>query len=283
MRLPNLLIVGAQKSGTTWLHSCLRKSAHVFGSDPKELNFFTRPDFAKDLDGYAAKFPEKPGATYYLESTPHYFRLPDRKRDIARDIRETLDQPRIMVIFRNPVDRYESAIIHHMLTGRIPYEASVDQVRTELGLVSLGRYGEILDHWRKVFPDIGVFFYDDIVKDPVRFIGNVFDFLGLPNDLSVSDISFRANDKVRKISRKARLQFVEKTRLGLAQWLRLKLLRGRAAPQDELSAPQADWSRIPALTDRARQELGRIYADDIARLETITGRDLSDWRSGKTG
>lgn len=115
-----------QKSGTTWLHACLRKSAHIFGPTPKELNFFNRPSLESRLKAYANCFPKKPGATYYMESTPHYFQLPREGHDIAVSIKRHLGNPKIIVVFRNPIDRYESAMIHHMMKGRFPYSATIE-------------------------------------------------------------------------------------------------------------------------------------------------------------
>jgi hypothetical protein len=262
MRLPNLLIVGAQKCGTTWLHSCLRKSGHVFGSSPKELNFFNRRNFNARLDSYAANFPEKIGATYYLESTPHYFRLPEPNRDIADRIRQTLDDPRIIVIFRNPVDRYESAVIHHMMKGRIPYDPYIDWIREDLGLTKLGRYAEILSHWKTIFPEMGVFFYDDIVLDPMSFVDSVFQFLSVKNDLSSVDIDFRTNDKDRKI---AGIQ------IGLMQITN----GGQGNPPGDASS----WSQMPKLTKRIQADLRDFFREDVEKLETMTGRDLTSWKT----
>jgi hypothetical protein len=262
MRLPNLLIVGAQKCGTTWLHASLCKSTHIFGSATKELDFFNKPRFSDHIDAYATNFPEKLGASLYMESTPHYFRLPSRKIDIAVRIRDTLNNPKIIVILRNPVHRYESALVHHMMEGRLPYEASINWVRDVFGLVSLGRYGEILAHWQSVLPGIGVFFYDDVVKDSAAFISNIFDFLEVPNDLCTSDIDFRANDKETK-------------------FLMIQLASEISIPtdKDEPNKAEAQWSQMPELTRQARIELQLLYLDDIARLERITGRDLTNWRS----
>lgn len=241
-QLPNFLIVGAQKSGTTWLHSCLRKSAHVYASQPKELNFFNQPRFTDKLEDYRKHFPYKEGARYYLESTPHYFQMPRADRDIAARIADTLDDPKILVILRNPVERYESAYIHHMMQGRLPFISEIDDVSDNHLMLALGYYSDILAHWQQTFGNMGVFLYDDLVEDRVAFMERVFDFLELQSDLSREDIEFRTNDKMLKVRK--------------------------------LDDP---WDRLPELTTRARQELAGIYREDVMRLASQINRDLSYW------
>jgi hypothetical protein len=119
LTLPNLLIIGAQKCGTTWLHRALNKSEHFWGSTPKELNFFNRA--GNDLAAYEKHFEDAPeSAIFRYESTPHYFRLPKGKIDISGRIRETLGDIPLILLLRNPVDRYLSAYTHHMMKSRLP-------------------------------------------------------------------------------------------------------------------------------------------------------------------
>lgn len=244
MPLPNLLIVGSQKCGTTWLHNVLGRSAAIVVPDKKEQNYFNQnaATRARRLQEYTSAFPTVQGALYYLESTPHYFRLPDTSIDPARNIAETLSDPRLLVLFRDPVDRYESAYIHHQMKGRIPYAPVIDELRDDWRMMTLGRYGEILQYWRSIFPEIKVFFYDDIVRAPDEVIDEVFEYLRTERDVSPRAASTRRNDKQRKISR-------------------LKL----------------DWPRMPELSDDARARLGEYYRPDIALLEQLTGRDLAHW------
>lgn len=239
---PNLIIAGCQKSGTTWLHSSLRKSPQIFGSAVKELNFFNKRDFEKRVDDYLRNFPETPGAQYYMESTPHYFQKPQRRIDIAANIRSFLDDPKIVVSFRDPVDRYESAYIHHMMQGRFPYTEKIDNFSDDYKMLSLGLYSEILPHWREIFPDLGVFFYDDIVLDRNAFVLRVMQFLEIENDIPEEDLRFRTNDKNMKVRNQ-----------------------------------KLDWPAMPTLGEDLRMKLVEFYVDDVSRLQVMTRRDLSHW------
>ncbi|PVA05193.1 sulfotransferase domain-containing protein [Thalassorhabdomicrobium marinisediminis] len=242
MPKPNLIIAGCQKSGTTWLHSCLRKSTHIFGSKIKELNFFNSVDFEKNSESYLGHFPPTEGAQYYMESTPHYFQLPSGRIDTARNIESYLDDPKIIVIFRNPVSRYESAYVHHIMKGRITYRSIIKEFSDENKMLTLGRYAEVLRYWRTIFPDLLVLFHDDLDRDPESLVQNVMNYLNLDNDIEPDDLLFRSNDKIIKA--------------------------------DKLDL---NWPRMPKLSNDLRKRLVDYYQDDIEELETLTGRDLKHW------
>lgn len=244
MPRPNLLIVGTQKSGTTWLHRSLEKSAAVFGSAKKELNFFNRRDHMAVEAEYLAHFPDTPGARYYMESTPHYFRLPRRGVNLPVRIAEYLDDPKLIVMFRNPVDRYESAYIHHMMKGRLPQSREITQRDTQFGLIELGEYARILRYWQKIHPGLGIHLYDDLQSDPVGLIARIMDWLGLDNDITEADLQFRTNDKAQKVKK-------------------------------------TDLDRLPVLGADLRADLLAHYRDDILALQDMIDRDLSHWLQPK--
>ncbi len=240
--LPNMLIVGAQKAGTTWLHHNLKKSRHFFGSENKELSGFNHANYRARLEDYARNFEEAGEATYVFESTPAYFDVRYRRTDPARNIADTLEDPRIIVILRDPIDRYESAMTHHMMREKIPYTPVIDEVTNRFNAHSFGFYARILAHWRAIFPNMGVFFYDDLQRDPVAFMQSIFDHLGVENDLDPEIVG-------------AKLHYKEK---------KAKKLGG-------------DWVTLPRLSPRVRRQLKRDYAADTAELGRMTGRDLSHW------
>ncbi len=248
LRPPNLLLVGCQKAGTSWLHAALAKSHHFACSSPKELFFFGKPEAERDFAEYLTHFPDRPQARFVMESTPGYFKLPSNGHDTAASIRKCLGNPKLIVIFRNPVDRYESAYIHHLDKGRVPYVEKITTLTNDQRMLEFGHYGSILKHWKSVFPDLGVFFYDDLEADNMRFVRSVMDFLGVENDLSRKTINFRSNGRERKT-------------------------RNMAVP------PELDLATRAALRD--------YYRDEILLLQEQTGRDLShwlhpDWKTGMT-
>tara|TARA_R110002074_G_scaffold186721_1_gene352126 strand:+ start:644 stop:1375 length:732 start_codon:yes stop_codon:yes gene_type:complete len=243
MPLPNLLIAGAQKSATTWLHQALRKSSRFQASKPKELNFFLDPDYASKINNYAAHFPTIDGVKYAYESSPEYFQLAGENGDIAARIATTIPKAEIVVILRNPVDRYLSAYTHHMMKSRYAYTPVIDVADPSRNMLDFGRYGAILQHWRQVLPQVHVYFFDDFLTDKSAFFGAVLRDLGVENDVSDDDLDFAVNAKARKFKHN-------------------------------------NWPEMPRLSNRLRAELHSFYHDDIVALEQITGRDLSAWKTG---
>ncbi|MEL6577010.1 MAG: sulfotransferase [Pseudomonadota bacterium] len=246
MRYPNLLLAGVQKAGTTWLHETLSGSRHIFGSTPKELKLWGHPGWRDRLESYRAHFPAeaKPGARYFMESTPHYFHAPTVLGDIAWDIRDTVPDVRVMVILRDPIERYRSAYIHHVRKGRFPFVAEIDEITDAQIMLSTGLYGKILKHWLSVFPDMLVLPHDRLKADPAGALREIFNALGIDCDLDL-----------------ARLRPPVHT--------------------SEQKRAEAGWPTMPRLSTRARAALRDYYRDDVALLDSLVDFDAGAWlRSG---
>jgi len=240
--MPNLILAGCQKSGTTWLHRSLGASGQVFACQPKELNYFNRAGFAARRPAYEAHFPTTPGVRYYLESTPHYFQIAAGTVDVAGNIRSTLGDIKILLMLRDPVARYESAYIHHMMKKRFEYTPEISHFCNDIKMLELGHYADILRHWQANFSQIGVFFYDDLQSNPEGLIAQVMAFLGLENTVPSKALRYIANDRASKAKRHF--------------------------------APDAP---LPHITADLRAQLAEYYRPHIAAIAQLTGRDLSHW------
>lgn len=203
MSLPNIIVAGTQKSGTTWLHQALSKSSSIFGSEVKELNFFNQRDFEDNIGLYEKNFISEKAkrARYRLESTPHYFQLPFNGLDIAANIKSTLNNPKIIVLLRNPVKRYESAYIHHMMQGRFEYVPFINAMTNEHKMLSFGRYAEILRHWLSVFPEMIVEPYWRVKSEKVQLMSEIFMKLDIDESITKTDLDFLTNAKDKKIDK----------------------------------------------------------------------------------
>ena len=193
-RLPNLLIVGVQKGATTYSHKILSSSPEILGSSVKELNFFNKNSCTTQeaQSQYINNFKCGP-QRYYMESTPHYFRLPHEAgtqvagitQDVAGSIAHILprEDRKLIVILRNPVERAISATKHHISMGRLPETEIVDTIYDRLGIVNRGFYYRILSHWRAIFgDDLGVFYFDDLLEHPEKFFGSICDFIDIDKE-----------------------------------------------------------------------------------------------------
>ncbi len=243
--VPNLLIVGSQKSGTTWLHNALGFSKQIFASQPKELNTMNQPNIESIFSSYIAHFPDQgPNVKYYLESTPHYFQLPFSGTDIARNIKTFLGHPKLLVLFRNPVERYESAYTHHIMKERLPYTPVISSFENSNKMLELGHYGRILAHWRSVFPDIRAYLYDQVKNDRFGLIEDIMSYLDIENDIRPELLEFRTNDKVIKAKKLGSI-----------------------------------WNTMPKLDGALRLQLIEYYRPHVQELADMLQTDLSHWLS----
>ncbi len=242
LTLPNTLIAGVQKSGTSWLHHALNESSHFWGAQVKELQYWNQTRLAP-IEEYASHFADASSSAQYLfEATPGYFQLPRNGIDFARRIRNGLGDIPLIVMVRNPVDRYLSAYTHHMLRKRLPAVSEVTTIHDGgLGLVSRGEYGKIYRHFKKYFSTIHVHKYDELVESPAKLIDDVFDEFGLAVDVAPDKLGGRVNGKHMQPSRKR----VE--------------------------------GDLPELGQETERELYRYYRADIESFAEQTGLDFGAW------
>ncbi|MAG85992.1 MULTISPECIES: sulfotransferase family protein [Leeuwenhoekiella] len=114
----NFICIGAQKAGTTTLHDILQQHPEIFLPNIKETHFFDKDElYNEGLDWYYHRFFSNSENKIKGEITPDYLFFEDALRRIANDLPKEL---KIIVVFRNPVDR---AISHYQMSKRRGYES----------------------------------------------------------------------------------------------------------------------------------------------------------------
>ena len=168
--LPDFLVLGAQKAGTTALYAYLRWHPGITGPSWKEVSFFDR-HWWRGVGWYRGQFPLRSGGLIVGEASPSYLfhpLAPERARTLVPDAR-------LIVLVRNPVDRAYSQYQHEVALGREPLSfedalaAEDERMRGEVDrlvadprafsrawwdhtYVARGRYAEQLERWLRVFP-----------------------------------------------------------------------------------------------------------------------------------
>ncbi len=251
--LPNLLIAGAQKSGTSWLHQMLRRHPDVFMTKPKELNFFSNPAHHGDpavLAAYEQHFAKAGNARWRGESTAHYFwhrgdrpfSPPVRPIEPADFVAEVLGDglERVLILLRDPVSRAVSAYHHNNTRGRIRAGQGIFDCPPDMGLVDLGLYSTHWQHWATVLGEhrLTMYVFDDLAAHPREFLTKVLGDLGL-------HVAPEFLDSARP----------ERT------------IFGRRPAQVVPTLPVSDIDRLLELTE-----------PEIAWVERHTGRSLPAWR-----
>jgi len=182
--LPNLLIGGVHKAGTTSLHTYLSMHPEVCGSLIKELAFLLPARYNEEVpsnDVYASHFKNYNGEKYILETTPSYLYggMP-----LINIINERLgDEVKMIFILREPTDRFISFYRHCLTKLEIPADttledfigmsAAIDSVIRQSnetdhitqGLIE-GDYATFLPLWIEHFKDrLLIIFFDELSKD----------------------------------------------------------------------------------------------------------------------
>jgi hypothetical protein len=203
--LPDFLVIGAQKAGTTALYAYLRWHPAIFGPSWKEVSFFDR-HWARGVGWYRGQFPSRarvgrrPGARVGEASPSYLFHplAPER-------VRATIPAARLIAILRDPVDRAFSHYQHEVALGREPLsfeealEREEERTRGETERLAAdpayfgwawwnwtyrarGLYAEQLERWWAAFPreQLLVLTNEELAGDPASTYARVLDFVGAP-------------------------------------------------------------------------------------------------------
>lgn len=188
--LPNFLIIGAQRSATRWLRVNLDHHPEIFMC-ARETGFFTDPNNIKILNqddnaAYRKYFAGWSGEPYVGESDPSYF-FPDFSRDTAIRIGVNLPDVKLILLLRNPVDRYFSALYDAIKKGDLPAGTDLNQLDPEtiqrLDVFPKGCYERSLNPYLYHFGDrLHIEFFDDLVDDPDALYRRVLTHIGADPD-----------------------------------------------------------------------------------------------------
>ena len=198
--LPDFLVIGAQKAGTTALYAYLRWHPAITGPSWKEVSFFDRHWWRGEL-WYRGQFPLRAGSRLVGEASPSYLfhpLAPERVRSLVPEVR-------LVALLRNPADRAYSHYQHEVALGREPLSfedaLAAEEKRThgevkrlvadprafshpwwDHTYVARGRYAEQLERWLGVFDreQLLVVRTEDLGERPAETYAAILGFLGAP-------------------------------------------------------------------------------------------------------
>ena len=119
MSLPDFVIIGAMKCGTSTLHAQLAAQPQFFMTEPKEPNFFSNDEiYAKGEAWYRGLFAAAPAGAIKGESSTHYTKLPTYPMTVER-LGALIPTAKFVYVTRDPVERLISHYIHEWTQGVI--------------------------------------------------------------------------------------------------------------------------------------------------------------------
>ena len=263
--LPNLIIMGAQKSGTTSLHNYLNIHSDIFMSFPlKEPGLFMDFDFMKEyFDKQGIKVKSKNdliknqmlkgynGQKYFGESSAYYtlgaraerFRIPE-------NIKHANQEMRFIYILRNPLDRIVSAYLHEKRKGLTHLDLNSHvmndkPVLNDNSSLSTSLYYKQLSSYLSFFDkeNFKIVIFEDFINNPVNELHKIFSFLLL----SVSEVD---NNFCFKIYNKS-------------------------------SNKEHHAKKDLLFSEKVYEHLMSYLADDVYKLENFVGGKIKSWDLSK--
>lgn len=285
MPLPNFIVIGVAKAGTTSLYRYLDQHPQIYMCPDKGTNFFGYEDarswvwtdegeppllrhfHVHTFEAYEAAFAGVRDEIAVGEVSPQYFRCPTA----ARRIRETIPHARLIASLRNPVDRAFSGYLMRTRRGEAVRGAHDDLTR-EASHVKEGFYYPRLKRFFDAFPreQLKVLLFDDLARNTTDVLSDLFAFLDVdPTFVPETPRYNRANiPRSRRLNRVLYHPAAVRTAKALLPVGAHDL--ARRARRHNLKAP-------PTLPPDLRARLQDVYREDILRLETLLDLDLSPW------
>ena len=274
--LPNFLIVGAAKSGTSSLWHYLRAHPDVFVPSQKEIYFFDRdPVFKRGIDWYASLFAEAGSKKAIGEATPTYMASPEAPERMA----SIVPNARLVAILRNP-DRSRVLPLPARAVLRMERASFAEAVARERRApegsewpyyLLFSRYLPQLERLAKHFPreQILVLLLDDLERDPVQAFKTLCSHLGIDESMIPPNVG-----EVTNAYREARLKALTGLVFRPRVWTRIpKKMRPTIA-----RVLTREGREHEPMDPKTRAELADYFAADNAALADWLGRDLSMWR-----
>ena len=295
--MPNFLIIGAAKSGTTSLWMFLAQHPEIFMSPIKEPHFFAFEGQSMDfrgpadpqhlskivttLEAYRTLFQNVSNQKAIGEASPGYLYLPDS----AACIQKYVPDMKMVAILRNPIDRAFSNFVFMVQLGHEPltgFRVGLEQEETRIHAGWSQRfhykrrglyYGQVKAYVDRFDPaQVRIYLYEDFVRNPMKILQDIFRFLDV-NDRFVPDLSrkhnasgFPKNHTLHRFLIKPHPveSFFKQV---CPRYLRRRVSRNLF--RRNLERPQLD----PAI----RQMLINTYREDTLQLQDLLNRDLGSW------
>ena len=307
-RLPDFLLLGAPKAGTTALHAALARHPELYLSKVKEPKYYlcgdspppayrgpgdahSNREWVWQRQRYLDLFRPATDEQLAGESTPFYLYHRDARRRIATD----LPRARLVAVLRDPVDRAYSNWMHLWADGLEPCADVVRACELEPQRIDdgwapfwhyrgLGMYGRQLADLFEHFPreQVLVVRYRSLLDDPRAALNRVCRFLGVAEDVVTTIPSGNSKPFVAPSARTRLLGPVVRAGAAAGQFLPPQAWRVASKPIIGQLHQRGNPAR-PRLTPEQGERLRAPFLEDIDLLESVTGDCYDDWRSHRDG
>lgn len=295
--MPNFLIIGAMKAGTTALYHYVGQHPQIFMSPVKEPQFFAfegeelnfhgpedwhiKHQVVTDIDAYRKLFQGASKEKAIGEASTVYLYSPKASERIHFYIPDA----KLLAILRDPVERAHSNYVQAVYSHREPLSDFVrafreEEKRIQNGWLYFWHYKQLGFYYSqlKVYYDtfdrdqIRIYLYDDWKSDNLKVLQDMFRFLNV-DERFVPDLSMRYKD-FRVPRSKAIHQFLKNPhpiKTVFKPFFPKKFRRKSTEGLLNLNLFK------PHLKPKVRRQLTEVYREDIMKLQDLIRRDLSSW------
>ena len=275
--LPNLVVIGGLKCGTTSLHHYLNLHPSITMSRPKELNFFVSElNWELGPAWYGEHFD--PDAAVRGETSPHYTDRP-RLDGVAERMRATLPHARLVYMVRDPIDRILSHYLHNVGGSYETRSLEEALASDDTAYVDRSRYAFQLEPYLDAFgPErIEIVSREELKEERAETMRRLFEFCGVDPEFSSPEFErewetggAKSGGRFRLMDRAVRLpglRALDRNFDRLPERLRWRVERIVHDPESG-PAPKPDLPRA------IRERLESVFRPDVERLESIAGRSF---------
>lgn len=307
VKLPNFLIVGAAKSGTTSLYHYLNQHPDIYIHPRKEAKFLSqmgdegfngpgdemvKMSVTNTFEQYTQLFQDVTDEFAVGDVSPEYLYYYE---NTIRNIKKYLgDDVKIIIILRNPADKVWSQYFHLVRGGResLGFEEALGQEQNRIRegwewtwhYTRSSCYFDQVKAFKNEFGDnVFIRLHDDLQSDPLFLVKDIFRFLGVDKAFT-PDVSriwnttkpYQKNGLLRFL-RSNKSLFITQVRksvvaiLGKERTERLVNYALNNKYISDLNIKKADYN------EKTRKELTVFFRDDIIKLQNLLERDLTGW------
>ena len=277
--------IGEGKSATSWIFKCIKEHPQICGAIPKETHFFDR-HYEDGIERYKKFFSHCKERKIKGEYTPGYL----RHQETAKRIKQHFPQAKLICCLRDPLGILISRYYFRYSRGKSDSILDLNSYLKEINLERV-KYFKNLTRFLKLFPrkQIIVLLYEDIEKNPQKFIQEIYKFLEVDSSIVPESALKKANETV---TNKVRFRFLNKSLWRIRKFIRrkrhskqiIKIMRVLglnflAKKAFALNRRKGNFKTVKKAkpSEKIAREIKAELKEDIINLEKLINRDLSSW------
>jgi len=273
--LPNFLIIGAMKSGTTTLYHLLKSHPAIYMAEVKEPRFFSLEKNMASISWYESLFDSVTVETAIGEASTNYTKYPVFKK-VPERIKRHIPDVKLIYIVRNPVERAYSEFTYNYSTRGVEINNPHDAIVQNSSYINISKYFMQLNRYLEVFDrsQIKVILLEDLKGTPGKTIKTIYDFLDVDTEFTPLALGeHKHQTKNRAGQRRAFAHALRKFPLYDAashlvsdntKGVLNRLLRKKVDPPQKMTMADREY-----LIDHLKE--------DVLSMQEYLDRDLSAW------